>query len=272
MSVFCLTFSRDRPMQLDALLTSIEQHAPFLYDPMLVLYCATEPQYEHGYEICAKAHPGAEFLREVDFYLQVSAVLTANRYVAFQTDDDVFYRDLDLANLRLDLDEICFSLRLGLNIHHCYPYAATQPQPSDLRRRRGILYWRWPHAAMDWSYPMSLDGHIFWSEMLRRLLGSRRFSNPNQLEEILAQTAWVADGEYMLCLRESAVVSLPLNRVNTTHANRYAENPWWSPERLNERYLLGERFNLKAMDFSTIEAAHQIVIPSFAAPRKPVRV
>ena len=60
----------------------------------------------------------------------------------------------------------------------------------------------------------------------------------------------------------SVVTSIPLNVVNDVYFNR-AE---WSygAEELNERFRLGERFDLSRMDFSQITSTHQPVEPVFS--------
>jgi hypothetical protein len=94
-----LVFSRNRPAQLDLLLTSLERNGGDLLGPPAVLFRSDSPDYDRGYAMCAAEHPQARLVEEYDFQGQVSRVvegverLSSPLFVGL-TDDDVLYRDL----------------------------------------------------------------------------------------------------------------------------------------------------------------------------------
>ena len=53
------------------------------------------------------------------------------------------------------------SLRLHPGISRCYATNEDTPPPT----MDAEMTWRWPDAKGDWSYPMSLDAHVFRSEV-----------------------------------------------------------------------------------------------------------
>jgi hypothetical protein len=248
-----IIFSRDRPMQLDLLLTSLEQNAPGIFDPT-VIWHAKRDDYMHGYEICAEEHPDARLLREDGLTYQVRSLMLGIEYVIFFTDDDVLYRPLGSHPLLYE-GWICFSLRLGDNTTYCYPLSRHQDRPVSPQDQ--VVVWSWERGDGDFGYPMSLDGHIFRAQDLLPILHTHNFSNPNWLEETLMRGAKEIGRPLMACFHESHVVGIPANRVNTTTPNRNGETHPYPVQDLNQRYLRGERIDLDALDFSDIRSAHQ---------------
>ena len=248
-----IVFSRDRPMQLDLLLTSLERNAPGIFD-VTVLYLPRRREYEAAYMVCEHEHPEVAFVEEDAITYQVRSLCLGPELVTFFTDDSVLYRPLGEIP-ELYKDWICFSLRLGMNTTYCYPHDREQARP--LGHPDHPFVWPWEQYEGDFGYPMSLDGHIFRAQDLLPILHTRRFSNPNWLEEILMRDAKTIRRPLMASFHESRLVGLPLNRVNETTPNRYGATHPYPAEGLNDRYLRGERIDLDALDFSDVRGAHQ---------------
>ena len=248
----CIVFSRDRPMQLDACLRSIERNAP--YDgPITVVYRATDDRFEAGYRALA-AGERVRLVREGDFRSDVLAALEPSvAATVFHTDDDVFFRAPPGAPFLLP-GVAAFSLRLGENTTYCYPYGRPQT-PPETGSDGPVIAWDWTRLAPDFGYPLALNGHVMETRLVRRIVERARFSNPNRLEDALHIRRYLAP-PLMLAFRESCLVSIPANVVTTTHANRAAEDPELSTAALNERFLAGERIDFDRMDFSAVDAAH----------------
>jgi hypothetical protein len=255
-----VVFSKDRALQLDACLRSIERFAP--YDgPIAVLYATSDDQFEQGYREL-ELPDRVTLRRESDFDRDVRQLLAdADEHVVFHTDDDVFFREASPL-VQLSPELACFSLRLGVNTTHSYPRDRRQALPA-FASGGGFLVWEWARADGDFGYPMSLDGHIFRTALVRRLLERATFKNPNALEEELALRRHHAP-RLMASYAESCLVSLPLNVVTSSHQNRFAADAALSPASLNERFLAGERIDLDAMDFTAVRGAHQVVELAFA--------
>jgi len=260
--VNCVIFSKDRPMQLDACLRSIDRFEPYA-GPITVIYQATSSDFETGYALLMESAADVEFIEQSSFE---DDVLTATdgelEYTVFHTDDDVFYRGPPAPPLPAE-GFAAFSLRLGANTTYCYSSGSPQPLPP-FSRHSPFLGWNWNRAEHDFAYPMSLDGHVFRTPALQELLRGARFGNPNELEEELhlrrhRMPSW------LLSFEQSCLVSIPLNIVSSTHANRASKKPELSPLRLNDRFLAGERIALESIDASSICAAHQELPLKFEA-------
>jgi hypothetical protein len=228
--VNCVIFSRDRAMQLDACLRSIERLAP--YDGQItVIWKATGPEFESAYRLLAAGSHAHFKAQTPDFRSDVIGALDAQRaYTAF-------------------------SLRLGTNTTYCYPFRRSQQLPA-IGTSGPFIAWDWTRADADFSYPLSLDGHLVHTKHLLQILSRASFTNPNELEEELHLRRYRVP-HTMLAFQESCLVSIPINIVSPTHRNPAGSDPETSPPALNTRFLAGERIDFDAMDFSTVRGAHQ---------------
>lgn len=235
--VSAIVFSKDRPLQLDALLTSCRRSFATAI-PINVIYFASSDRGQVAYEEVASIHgdaltafhaesptsPFPDLLRSV-----LSQVRT--RAVTFLVDDDVFIRPVDIAGLaKLAQTDVVPSLRLGRNITYSYIQDRSQPQPylrrcTDLgsltsaAQAESLLAWRWRSGAIDWGYPFSLDGNIFVVEMIQEYMDRINFGSPNSLEAELHRLVDLTRSWWGLCFEYSRLVNLPLNRVQTEIPN-----------------------------------------------------
>jgi hypothetical protein len=250
----CVVFSKDRAMQLDACLRSIERFAP--YDgPITVIYTATTPAFAAGYGLLAPGPrvrlvaQGDDFRRDV-----LAAIDERSPLTVFHTDDDLFFRRPPLAPSVPD-GFAAFSLRLGENTTYAYTTDRALPLPAH-GEQGPVIAWSWTRAVDDFAYPFSLEGHLMRTDLVRALLSGIDFASPNQLEGRM-HVRRAGAPRLLLAFRQSCVVSVPVNTVNTsTRPNRAGRDPRLSAEALNERLLAGDRIDLDAVDFSSIGAAH----------------
>jgi hypothetical protein len=252
----CIVFSKDRAMQLDACLRSIERYAPYA-GSITVICLASNADFAEAYrdlgigERVRLLHQSDDFRRDV-----IGAIDADVQYTVFHTDDNVFFRR-PLGVPSLPNGFATFSLRLGENTTDCYTLDRPQRLPR-LSAAGSLIAWDWTRAEGDFAYPMSLDGHVFDTCHLLWMLRRARFTNPNGLEAELHYRRYLAP-PVMLAFRESSLLSIPANLVNSTHENRTSGNPALSAEALNARFLDGDRIQIDQMDFAAVRAAHQEV-------------
>lgn len=255
-------FSRDRACQLDALLRSIQRHAPGVFDPIRVLRKATSRPFARAYEHCELEHPEAVFIAESVFREDVMCLLEGH-LVCFFVDDDLLFGPVDTSPIEaLSHEEVAaFSLRLGENTTRCYPLDQEQEPPrivSSATQSFGV--WIWTVEQGDFSYPLSLDGHVLRVSDVRALLEGRDCTNPNELEDVLASQhrRLAATRPLMASYETSRLVGIPANVVTATHRNRYAAS-WATAAALNHEFLCGKRIDIDRMDFSLVRGAHEEV-------------
>jgi hypothetical protein len=253
--VGALILSRERPAQLELLLTSLERNAPGVFDWRVLWRDDIDPD---GYEWeLQRQHGIGRFARELrpgDFELFVRGILDEceHEHFAFFCDDDVLYRPLPRVvwpggNTQI----ICVSLRLGENTVVQYPTGRSQRFP-------GHLPWEWLEAEGDFGYPGSVDGHVFRTHDLRGLLAGRMFPNPTALECALADACLAAESErpLMACFPRSLLVGVPVNRVSEQSNVRHGGSMIYSAESLRASWEQGMRLDLDAIDFTGVDGAH----------------
>jgi hypothetical protein len=248
-----IVFSKDRPLQLFALLASYAETvrgAP----PLHVLYRASDERYREAYEEVFResAAPIGRLVPEAGFRRDLLDLLEGLEasHVFFLVDDIVFVREVDLAPL-LGLDPSRFvpSLRLGAHLTRCYPSACDQPLPpfrQGVLADSGLLCWRWRDGAFDWSYPLSVDGHVFSTAEMRALARSVSFTAPNSFEAALQQHRRRFLDRFGVCHREARLLNVPCNKVQNEISNRSGGvdaasllEVWRSGRRLDHRRLRG---------------------------------
>lgn len=239
-------------MQLDAFLHSVDLHARDLFDELVVLYRPTSERHVAAYAELRRTWSHVGWLAETSFKRDLASALGQERLLVFHTDDDVFFRDVD--RVELHDDEVCFTLRLGLNTTYCYPL-------DIIERLRGLsscggerIVWPWKcQGPGAYGYPLALNGHVLRQEEARDWLETATYATPNELEASLQQFLPEAR-PLMASFVDSRVVSIPANIVNETFPNRHGG--LHDVDELNERFLAGERIDVASMAFDDINACH----------------
>lgn len=258
-----LIFSLDRACQLDLLLRSLTRYASTLLSPVKVLWRASTPFYESGYEIAAQEHPNVIFQKQEDFQEDVTRWLERcqSHLCAFLTDDSLFYGPVGTLPVTVMEDPfvLTFSLRLGTNTVQCYPYGGEAQRLPLFISDEGFLDWEWATGCDgDFAYPFSLDAHVLRVSDVLRAIQGHSFHNPNTLEDVLARAAasFANERPLMASYPTSRLVGTPVNRVASTHtSNLYGQKHPLGVDELNARYLAGERIDLDALVVDPV-AAH----------------
>lgn len=266
MIVTTIIFSKDRPAQLDLLLRSVERNGGGQFAPYVV-WDSSSSEFFDGYEIVRTEHRGASgfhslnpFETDTRFYLG-----GAHEFVCFMCDDGILYRPLPLdptLPLQDDNSYLCVSLRLGFNTVVSYP--ADLRHPVAAFRPPGKLFGRWNWTAGAWErdgdfyYPGSLDGHIFRTADVQRMLAGKTLPHPTALECALMDGCYeiAAERPLMACYPHSVYVGNPINRVSDWSGVRFGATYPVTAEECNRRFLAGERIDLDALDFSGVNGAH----------------
>jgi hypothetical protein len=258
--ITAIIFSRDRPAQLELLLDSMEKFNWF--ERTVVIYRATDTAFGWGYEKVRDEREGVIWLPERNFQDDTNSVLeNADLYTCFLTDDDYFYQHhgyhpLPWNALKSDPELLTVSLRLCENTTYCYPMRQSQKPPARFVKNEDLILYGWKEAEYDFGYPASLDGNVFRTNDLKRMIGDREFQNPNTLEDVLVKRCDSLGLPLMAYYEESCLVNLPVNRVNTTHRNRFGDTAQHDPVEINKMFLDGWTISPEKMDFKNIDAAH----------------
>jgi hypothetical protein len=240
-----IVFSRDRAMQLDAMLTTIEKYFPAAFINVWIVYTFSDESFGKGYErLMNKYTRGVRWVLEENFRNQVlSLISNSSEYTMFSPDDCIMFGHANFIGLADNV--LCHSLRLGRNTTICYPISQPQKIPD------GFPKWEYSGADGDFSYPFSTDAHIFRTSDLLEVLRERDWRSVNTMEA--AMSGAKSKRLYMTAQERSVYVSIPHNRIQNDFPNR---NELGSARDLNDLFLEGKHIDPFHMDFSKVNAAH----------------
>ncbi|HZL08488.1 MAG TPA: hypothetical protein VFC65_00705 [Prolixibacteraceae bacterium] len=252
-------------MQLELLLDSISIFDKNKLLDLHVVYSVTNDNFGNGYEKLKEKFPTLCWYKEIKFKERVVWPILPlywhnyfwwfkykhNRYVKsdfksivlsiigntnkdlvmFLTDDSIFFNNIEIsakaANqiIQNGLD-FSFSLRHGKNI-----FGGTYSEINN------SIYWEITdrHNHAEWSYPFSVDGHVYNKEILKDILRKVIFKNPNTLEGNVA--CFAKEKNYfrkMIANNKSCLLGFELNRVQTINNNN---NLNISSKTLNKLFL-----------------------------------
>jgi len=259
-----IIFSKNRPMQLDLLVRSLQSK---IGPDRITVLISTTPKYKEGYLKFEQSNKNIEVIMENNFMKQVIEIVKSSDkdFISFLVDDIIFYKKPDRPYFNYSDSIVCFSPRIGLDHNYCHPAKSRYTPLRELgscKTEDKIQYnWKWMGMPFDIGYPFSLDGNIFESSIIKRsVLSCRPFSNPNTLEDSLVYFNPVIGqlkNKEMSCFEKSFLVNVPANRVNSTHPNLAGTEISYNEEDLQDLYLSGFIIDENKMDFSQINQSHQ---------------
>jgi len=256
-----IIFSYNRASQLRLLLESIKINANNLFK-INIIYKSSNDKFKDGYDklIQEKIIEDINWVKESIFQDDVKNVFktTNKKYMCFFTDDDVLFKNIDFEEIDKSLkkEEIfCFSLRLGQNTTRCYTMN-TDNVLVVKKEYKNTITWDWTKHYLDYNYPLSVDGHIFRTEEIHKLIRKIRFNNPNSLEASLQMFEYFPREE-MEAFKENVLVGVPVNIVNTEFNNLNGLKYPIDTETLNKKYLEGYYIDYNKLNFSNIIGCHQ---------------
>lgn len=257
-----IVFSFDRASQLHLLLESIEKHAKSTFN-INVLYKSSNEDFKKGYELLQERFKNVNFVEETqgEFKQQTLKLMeTELEFSCFMIDDDIlfgrFEEDKITKILKNNDDILVFSPRQGLNTSFCYSMKCDNvilPDSED----DDFIYWNWTKRYVDAGCPFSLDGHIFRTKEIKKMVKATSFTSQELLMSSLNENfSENYPREKMFSCKQSLLVGVPVNIVQNAFENRQEEKFGTSTKGLNDKYLNGEIIDYEALDFSNINSAH----------------
>lgn len=244
-----VVFSKDRGCQLDLFLNSLKKFFIGVnINNVHVLYTYSNEAFGAGYVKAISYHPDVHYVYENKGKFKedlLKNIFLTNIFTMFFVDDIIFKDEFNLMYDEVyefikNPDIACLSLRLHPGISYCYTMNIPMVAPEFLG---GKLMWEWRKACQgDFSYPMSLDGHLFRTIDILSKFVQLDYNNPNTLEGNLANNPLIMP--YMTCFSKSKIVNIPANKVQDVNGNRHGQV---SAQYLNEQFLLGKRLSLKRL-------------------------
>ena len=262
-----IIFSYKRPMQLYALLESLEEYVQGLHK-IFVLYRADDERYEQSYKAVNNKFENVIFIRQsfdpkTDFQPLVVECLetSTSDYIMFATDDDLVLNKISIKECIKALQKTHaygFYLRLGKNLNQSYMANSPQAVPNLITIDSTIYAWRIEpshyNTLFDWVYPNTVDMTIYPKEKIISTLQNLTFSNPNTFEGNWAQKAHHEQSKIGLCFEQSKIVNIPANRIqDVSPINNSMEK---DPQELLELFEKGYKIDRKPFHQWQNSSAH----------------
>lgn len=257
-----LIFSKDRALQLDLLLKSIEKNAKDVFN-LNVLYTFSDDKFNEGYNIIIDKHPNVNFIQEQDDFKSQTLEIIQNSnqdFFAFLTDDSLFFSEIDeneiVNSFKEDKNNLCFSLRLGKNTTFCYVVNSDNKLYGEENIGEKSMKWDWQKHFLDYHYPFSISGHVFKKDEIYKFAKKTNFSCPNELEEGL-QMFNSYPKNIMSSFNQSVLVNTPINIVQTYCLNRFGEMHFYAPSKLNDYLMSGNTVNYNDINIQNVYSCFQ---------------
>lgn len=221
--LFWFVLSKDRPLQLDALLRSMQVMGG-ASAPCVVLYKTSSDRYRSAYTDVFERHKNMllDAVPEQDFKSDVFDIIRAKHYerVAFLVDDQVFIAPVNLKKIRiLDPSLATYSFRLGKRITRSQPLGNIVTDQPPFLELDGLpsdwLAWHWAKGAGDWGAANSLDGNVLSRAMVLQAFEhplASRIAGPQTLEMSLHGSDIVT--KVGVCSFQPQLINLAINRVS----------------------------------------------------------
>lgn len=296
MTTSAIVFSKDRPLQLHATLSSYYRHALDAEEASLyVIYKATSVEFAKGYSLIkTELPPTIKWIQETNFKHnlldaihyshcgsglldQLLSVISNKIFptssfsctsILFMVDDTIFtgpFSLLQINNLLLEHpDSIGFSLRLGRNTTYCYSHGSIQQLPSFIILDQALKF-HWLGQSGDFGYPLEISSSVYRTTDIAFLLRKSRYINPNQLEQCLSASTKLLNEKHnsLLCFSQSVAFSTPINKVQSIYDNKSGSNDAYSSHALNMLLLGGHRIDIAKFTGYISNGAHQEVVLPF---------
>lgn len=240
--VHFIIFSKNRPFQLNSLLHSIYKNFDSNFY-LTIYYKASTQQMDRNYKQLKIKWKFCDWVEESEkegFKNKLESIIRTDiRHTGFFVDDNLIFNKIKLLDF-IDFikHEEIGSLRLGLNTKYSYMRSKSVKYPKNLvfvsngkegLERNYYLNWKIKKTSMAWNYVRALDGSIFKTEFLLKILPKKDYSSPSQLEFRLNRNLYSDYNRSAFSPIVSCVVNIPLNRVQDEVNNQSMQ--------LSEAYL-----------------------------------
>lgn len=177
-----VVFSKDRPVQLRWLLSSMKRYVVGVYD-VVVLWRSS-----YSYDKVRSEFPDVAFKEEGDLKaLLLESIDESIERTMFCVDDVVFYRRVDLDSAsKLPRDVLGFQFKLNPHVCWSHPAESPCPPPRFSAFERGELEWTRSEGQVDWDYGWDLCCSLYRTIDVKRILsetmGDLESWHPNTIE------------------------------------------------------------------------------------------
>lgn len=269
-SVDLIIYSYNRPLQLFALLESLEKHVEGL-GLTTVIYRADSAEFAKAYDQVRDSFLEIKMVRQgvlprQDFKGHTLSALCSptSDYVMFAVDDLIVKKPINLAYCTALLESTGaygFYLRLGLHVSYCYTENRYQGIPAHTLVAPGVALWRFDRGIGDWRYPNTVDMTIYRKKDIMDAAMHVSYTTPNTFEG--NWSAYKVDfSKKGLCFVQSAVVNIPDNKVQVDSPMNLSMNSH-TPLELLHIFQRGLKIDIAPLEGIANKSAHMPYLYTF---------
>ena len=182
-------FSFDRPLQLYALLESLQLYATDIRSTTII-YRTSNDRYDNAFHQVALQFPHIQLFHQESIHdfktLTIRALEeSTSDYIIFAVDDNIVKDTFSTHECIYWLEKTNaygFYLKLGSHLNYCYTENAPQKLPPYTHIHDSIFAWEFEDGEKDWRYPNTVDMTLYRKKDLISLFKSLEYTNPNLLE------------------------------------------------------------------------------------------
>ncbi|MDB5594997.1 MAG: cell wall biosis glycosyltransferase-like protein [Hyphomicrobiales bacterium] len=220
----CVIFSKDRAMQLHALLGS---YLDMVKNPrpVTILYKASDTEHRQAYSELADlfADPDIRFVEETDFRQQMieHATRSPAAKIMLLVDDMLFKDRLDFERLvEVDSSKHILVLTRGRDLTYSSVLQKPLVPPAMRTSAAGFQEFSWySEDFSDWTFPLGVSGYMFGRKEWLAMLTTLKFKAPNSLEAAMQAFVPVYRDRPGLCPETATCVCVHANMVQTELSN-----------------------------------------------------
>jgi len=253
--ITCVIFSKDRALQLYALLESIKLYTSFNYR-IIILYKVSNNNYKNSYnELITESKIfslNIKWIKENGGFKKnlLSILKKINTHqVFFLTDDDIFIDKFNFSSCnKFSSDKFIFSLRLSRNITYSYNEKKKINPPKFVKSlvNNKFFEFKWFEGSGEWAYPWSVNGHIYYLNEIKILSEILFYSGPNSYEASLQFLNFLTQNKVGVCSERAKIINNPINITQNEWSNRSGNlttadylSAWQEGKKLNILALRG---------------------------------
>lgn len=250
-----IIFSKDRPLQLQALLESVELHIKGLHE-VAVLCAPSSTQFANAYHTLARRFPDVRWVyqdpakQRADFNPLLRNILSHmhSSYMMFAVDDIIVIDTIDLLKCIEILQKTqaygCY-LRLGKDTDYCYAHSSPMAVPDLQYIENNFYSWNLRSGDKCWGYAHTVDMTLYERSTIERAIHACGYSSPNLFESYWSAQPIPAHTR-AVCYGTSRVINIPLNLVQKDFIHNNCSRRH-SVEDLLNLFLQGWRINIEAL-------------------------
>lgn len=263
-----IAFSYNRPMQLYALLESVEKRVTHFRK--LAVICRIDPSYQNGYATVQSRFQNVHFVEQSpsNFKSILMDLLFGEfgqgaDYVVFAVDDIIVTDEVDIREGIGKLEQTGANglyYRLGSHINYFYMLDRPQKVPDLFEVGDRYFGWDLNKAEDEWAYPNTVDFALYPKGSIQSDFNQFDFSNPSELEGY-----WGTLGckkQLGLCCNRAKVINIPLNIVSKVGWMNRASHRF-SSEDLNLLFSIGLKIDIDQFYRVLNTSVHVDYIPAF---------